>query len=177
VHGDLFLYRNLKGGLCINPEGKVIPAPAPVHAPTQPPTYQQDCTGSACAQGPGSQATYNQYGAAEPKITATAQVQQQTGKLTTPWGTAFTISTNVSVQTGSLRLKCSGPVIMAGISRINPMEFISGTNGPDPNDPDTVVYELSPETLSPGTVVHISVFSMEPISVLAGSIGSTKITF
>jgi len=28
-----------------------------------PSTYQQKCEGSACAQGPGSQATYNQYGA------------------------------------------------------------------------------------------------------------------
>lgn len=27
-----------------------------------PPTYEQKCEGSACAQGPGSQATFNQYG-------------------------------------------------------------------------------------------------------------------
>lgn len=35
---------------------------APATAPVQQPTYQQKCEGSACAQGPGSQATYNQFG-------------------------------------------------------------------------------------------------------------------
>ncbi len=30
------------------------------------PTYEQKCQGSACAQGPNSQATYNQYGASKP---------------------------------------------------------------------------------------------------------------
>ncbi|MDE3106301.1 MAG: hypothetical protein KGK08_14115, partial [Acidobacteriota bacterium] len=32
------------------------------------PTYQQDCQGSACAQGPNSQAVFNQYGEPERKI-------------------------------------------------------------------------------------------------------------
>jgi hypothetical protein len=35
------------------------------------PTYEQKCEGSACAQGPGSQATYNQYGAPKMVMTVT----------------------------------------------------------------------------------------------------------
>jgi hypothetical protein len=54
----------------------LVPSPqnAPIASestpsPSQQPTYQQKCEGSACAQGPGSQATYNQYGA--PKLVMT----------------------------------------------------------------------------------------------------------
>jgi hypothetical protein len=35
--------------------------------------YEQKCDGSACAQGPGSQATYNQYGPPPLKLTASLQ--------------------------------------------------------------------------------------------------------
>lgn len=45
---------------------KAEPASRTSQVPAQPPTYQQNCEGSACAQGPGSQATLNQYGA--PKL-------------------------------------------------------------------------------------------------------------
>lgn len=112
-----------------------------------------------------------------PVVTASAQIQQETGDPKAPWVVLFTITTTSLTQTGDLRLTCSGPVIKAGISRINPMEFISGTNGADPNDPDTVVYELGPEMLSPGKVVRVAVYSRQPIKVLSGSIGPNRIHF
>jgi len=153
------------------PQTQSVPAPA------QPLTYEQKCESSACAPGPGSQATYNQLGSPLPKVTASAQRQMQTGKLDAPWETVFTISTNVLVQTGDLRLKCSGPVIMAGISRINPASLSTGSNGPNPADPDEVIYQLGPEMLSPGQIVTVAVYSKEPVNVLSGSIGPNTIVF
>jgi hypothetical protein len=111
------------------------------------------------------------------RVSASAQIRQQTGDPNAPWATSFTIHTNALVQTGDLRLKCSGPVLRAGISRINPMILITGRNGPDTNDPNTVVYELSPEMLSPGKVVTIAVYSKEPVMVLSGTIGQQEIVF
>jgi hypothetical protein len=57
------------------------------------------------------------------------------------------------------------------------MMFASGSNGPDPNDSNTVVYELEPEMLSPGKVVSIAVYSKEPVRVISGSIGPNTIIF
>lgn len=52
------------------PDPTPVPAIAPALSPPAPaPTYQQDCKDSACAQGAGSTATYNQYGA--PKLVMT----------------------------------------------------------------------------------------------------------
>jgi hypothetical protein len=94
-----------------------------------------------------------------------------------PWEVGFTISSTALVQTGDLRLTCNGPTIRAAISRINPDFFASGNNGPSKDDPDTVVYEIEPETLSPGKAVTIVVYSKEPIKVISGSIGSQNIIF
>jgi hypothetical protein len=66
---------------------------------------------------------------------------------------------------------------LAGISRINPVELITGSNAPDPNDPSEVVYELGPEMLSPGKIVTIAVYSKQPVKVLSGSIGPNPIIF
>ena len=112
-----------------------------------------------------------------PKVTASAQTQGQTGNPERPWETVFTITSNVLVQTGDLKLKCDGPVLLAGISRINPVELITGSNAPDPNDPSEVVYELGPEMLSPGKIVTIAVYSKQPVKVLSGSIGPNPIIF
>jgi hypothetical protein len=141
------------------------------------PKYEQKCEGSACAQGPGSQAIFNQYGSPLPRVSASAQKQIQTGKPEMPWATIFTISTNVLVKTGDLRIKCSGPVIMAGISRINPASLSTGSNGPNPQDPNEAIYQLGPEMLSPGQIVTIAVYSKEPVKVIAGSIGPNAISF
>ena len=56
----------------------------------QAPTYEQKCETSACAQGPGSQATYNQYGPA--KLTMTQDQQAAITKAMLPYaGLEFTI--------------------------------------------------------------------------------------
>jgi len=38
-----------------------------------------------------------------------------------------------------------------------------------------VVYELAPETLMPGQNVPVGVFSMEPVTVISGTIGAYKL--
>jgi hypothetical protein len=114
---------------------------------------------------------------ADPQVIASPQTTRRTGNPRMPWETSFTITSNALVKTGDLRLKCNGPVIRAGISRINPASFISGSNGPDPKDANTVVYELGPEMLSPGQVVTIAVYSKEPVSVVSGQIGPQAIIF
>jgi hypothetical protein len=113
----------------------------------------------------------------EMKIIASAQTQGQTGNPEMPWMTSFTISTNMLVQTGDLKLKCDGPVLKAGISRINPANLITGNNGPSSSDPNEAIYELGPEMLSPGKIVTIGVYSKLPVSVLSGSLGQQKIIF
>ena len=56
----------------------------------QAPTYEQKCETSACAQGPGSQATFNQYGPA--KLTMTQEQQAAVTKAMLPYaGLEFTI--------------------------------------------------------------------------------------
>lgn len=112
-----------------------------------------------------------------PKITASAQTQGKTGKPNAPWATVFTIQTSTPTPAGDLRLKCSGPALKAGISQINPYFFAAGSNGPDPSDPNTVIYQLSPDTLVPGKIVTIVVYSMTPITVISGTIGTNTITF
>lgn len=56
IRGDTTIGHNARSA---GPSSVVIGADA---GPQQP-TYKQECNGSACAQGPGSQATYNQFGA------------------------------------------------------------------------------------------------------------------
>jgi hypothetical protein len=112
-----------------------------------------------------------------PIITASPQVQSRSNDPAAPWQTMFTISATASVQTGDLRLACSGPCLKAGIGRINKFGFASGSNGPVPGDPNSVIYELSPETLSPGQSIAVGVFSAEPVTVVSGTIGAYKINF
>lgn len=112
-----------------------------------------------------------------PVITASAQTQSQTDNPKRPWKTQFFIQASGQVMTGTLRLLCSGPVLVAGIGRINPFSFSSGSNGPDPSDPNTAVYELSPEPLEPNKKIPVEVYSLSPISVISGTIGSNVIHF
>jgi len=113
----------------------------------------------------------------EPEIIASSQRQQQTGDPNQPWITTFSIRSTGAVITGDLKLTCTGPVIRAGIGRINPFAFSSGSNGPDPKDPNTAVYELSPEPLAPGKQVSVAVYSGTPIYVLSGFLGANKLHF
>jgi hypothetical protein len=113
----------------------------------------------------------------EPEITASSQSQIHTEQPDAPWVVRFSITSSALVQTGDLRLKCSGAVIRAGIGRINPGNLVTGSNGPLQSDPTTVVYELGSEVLSPGQAVPIEVYSKEPVTVLSGSIGGKDIHF
>lgn len=113
----------------------------------------------------------------EPELLASAQIQKETGNQEMPWMTAFSIKATSDVLTGDLRLKCTGQVIKAGIGRINPYSFSSGSNGPDPDDPTIVVYQLGPEPLSRGREVSVAVYSKVPVTVLSGTIGTHRIRF
>jgi hypothetical protein len=99
------------------------PAVTPVQTPPSQPTYQQNCTGSACAQGPGSQATYNQYAAPQPlpKVTFTqeplpakpdASLIERTLKhgIQHP-GTRVAISLSATFYYPAFLFTCSGPCI------------------------------------------------------------------
>lgn len=149
---------------------KLVHRPRASHA-----IIQQSSTGDCSPNmiGSGNTNNCNQ----PPRVIASVQTQTKTGDSEAPWEVRFTISATGLVQTGNLRLKCSGPVVRAGISRINPAELITGSNGPDANDPHTVVYELGAATLSPKQTVTIVVYSKEPITVLAGTIGHEQIIF
>ena len=135
---------------------------------------------------PGGVASFGQQGGITarevsinppPTVSASKQVQRQTGDPATPWSTVFTISSTGVVVTGDLRLKCTGAVLKAGIGRINPASLITGSNGPDPNDPATAVYQLGSEVLSPGRQIPVAVYSYNPVTVLSGTIGSQEIHF
>ncbi len=158
------------------PTQPTLPKPKPVRRPrASHAIIQQSSTGDCSPNiiGSGNTNNCNQ----PPEVIASAQTQTMTGSSEAPWEVHFTISATGLVQTGDLRLKCSGPVIRAGISRINPAELITGSNGPDASDPRTVVYELGAETLAPKQTVTIVVYSKEPITVLSGTIGHEQIIF
>jgi hypothetical protein len=73
---------------------------APLPAPQQP-TYEQKCQGSACAQGPNSQAMFNQYGA--PKLTITDDQKKAIQDAMTPYaGVRFEIGRNNSTEDSEL---------------------------------------------------------------------------
>jgi hypothetical protein len=112
-----------------------------------------------------------------PQVIASKQTTKDTGNLELPWVTLFTLHSTGLVATGDLRLKCSGSVLKAAIGRINLASFISGSNGPDPNDPTVLVYQLGQEMLSPGRDIQVEVYSEAPIRVLSGSIGEQEIHF
>jgi len=112
-----------------------------------------------------------------PRLQASPQTVRQTGNPDMPWLTSFTVVATGLIQTGDLTLHCDGPVILAGISRINPMQLNTGSNGPASDDPNTVVYQLGPETLGQGKVVTIGVYSKKPVKIMSGSLGYQNIVF
>jgi hypothetical protein len=140
-----------------------------------PPSISQHSTGACSPNIVGSNNTNSC--ADRPRVNASPQTRRETGDPAAPWETIFTISTTRPIQTGDLRLTCSGPCIKAEIGRINQFEFMSGSNGPSPGDPNTVTFQLAPEPLSPKQAITVAVYSMNPVTVLSGSIGVYKITF
>jgi hypothetical protein len=111
------------------------------------------------------------------KVTASPQVQSQTGNPESPYVTKFTISTNIPAEIGELRFTCSGPVVSGYIDRISEYELILKHFGPDPNDRNTLVYEAKPEALNPNRNLTIKIFSEAPIKVLSGTAGDNQISF
>jgi hypothetical protein len=78
---------------------------------------------------------------------------------------------------GGMRLKCSGPVLGANVERFNKSNWSTGGTGPDPHDATIAIYELGEQTLSEGKDVTITVFSLSPVTVIAGTTEGRKIIF
>jgi hypothetical protein len=112
-----------------------------------------------------------------PQLISSIPESRETGDPNRPWVTTFSIHATAALETGDLRVQCSGPALLAGISRINPFGFSSGSNGPDASDPNVVVYQLAPEPLSPGKGVSVSVYSLNRVSILSAKLGSYQIQF
>lgn len=111
------------------------------------------------------------------KITASAQRQVQTGNPAAPYAAIFTISTNVPAQLGDFKFTCSRPVLSANIDRISAYELSTGNIGPDPADPNTLIYQVKPEPLNPNHFITVKILSKEPLRVLSGRAGDYPITF
>jgi hypothetical protein len=141
--------------------------------PDRKPSITQNSSGDCSPNivGSGNETTC----APTPKLTATRQLQQQMPN--GEWLTSFTVSPNVLVQSGDLRLLCDGPVLRAVISRIDPFETSTGTNGPNASNQNEAVYQLKPQIISPGQVVTIGVYSPAPVHVISGSLGQQAIIF
>jgi hypothetical protein len=156
------------------PPSPLVTHPSDTKPPSTPkPTVITQTSSGDCS--PNMVGNNNSSTCAPPvKLIATQQLQQQMPN--GEWLTSFSASSNVLMQTGDLRLLCDGPVLRAGISRINPASLVTGNNGPNPSDPNEVVYQLGPEMMSPGVAVVIGVYSLNPVHVLSGSLGSQVIT-
>jgi hypothetical protein len=141
------------------------------------PLIQQNSTGDCSPNINGNGNTTTTNCNTKPRISASPQKQSQSNNPAMPWQTTFTISTTAPIQAGSLKLTCSGPCLQAGIERISNFELVSGSNGPVPGDPNTVLYELKPEPLSAGRSVSVAVYSANPVTVVSGSIGDYPIEF
>jgi hypothetical protein len=111
------------------------------------------------------------------KITASVQAVVQTGNPEKPYASIFTISTNIPAQIGDFRFTCTGPVVSANIDRISEYEISTGNIGPDPADPNTLVYQVKPEPLNPNHFVTVRIFSKAPLQVISGKAGDYPITF
>src|SRR5262249_48474236 len=110
-------------------------------------------------------------------VTASVQRTVRSNESNGLWVTYFRITTDIDMKTGSLRLTCSGACVRADIDRINKHPVSGGTNGPDPKDPNTVIYQLGPQPMASGQHVTLSVYSKEQVKVVSGSIGDHPIDF
>lgn len=116
---------------------------------TPQPTYEQKCEGSACAQGPGSQATFNQFGPPEAKIIgAIEKVDDASG---------YKVEVSVTVESdwpnAAFVVKCNRPCTgdssIEGIGTVGIRSWIASEN------PDWVVMKIEiPPTVPKGSVLH-----------------------
>lgn len=135
---------------------------------------QGDCS-VAQVGGIGNSATVNC--GEKVKLTATPQIQRRTNNPERPYATTFSLSTNVPAEVGELRLTCNGPVLSASMERISSYEWIVNGIDPDPDDPNTILYNVKPELLRPGRSVEVTVFSKQPVQLISGWAGAYRINF
>ena len=115
---------------------------------------------------------------APPHVRASVQRTVRSNEPDGLWVTSFTLKTDNATTTGVLKLTCSSPCVRAAMSHVDGYAFISGgTAAPDPNDPNTVVYEERPEPMASGQAVRVAVYSKEPVKVVAGLLGGNAIEF
>jgi hypothetical protein len=156
----------------VTPDKKPSLTPHKPSPQSKPPVITQSSTGDCSPNIVGN--NNSPTCVPTPKLVATQQLQQQMPD--GDWLTSFSVSSNVLMQTGDLKLLCDGPVLRAGISRINPASFISGGNGPNPSNPNEAIYQLGPEMLSPGVPVVLGAYSHSPLHVKSGTLGKQVIT-
>jgi hypothetical protein len=115
---------------------------------------------------------------APPHVTASVQRTVRSNEPEGLWVTSFSLKADKATTTGDLKLTCSGPCVRAAMGHVDSYFFKSGgTGGPDPNDPNTVVYEEQPEPMTSGQVIRVAVYSKEPVKVVSGLLGGNPIEF
>lgn len=174
--GDVPIGRDNNGQICTTGANCTF-TPAPAPRSDIPPSSQSvtgDCNNVV---GPNNSGPVNNNCNPKPIVSASAQSQHRTNDPGASWQTVFTISTTGPIQTGDLKLTCDAPCVKAGIGRISAYGFNSGANGPVPGEPNTVLYQLGPEPLSPGQNIVVVAYSNTPVVVISGAIGSYPIHF
>lgn len=115
---------------------------------------------------------------APPHVTASVQRTVRSNEPDGLWVTSFSLKADKATTTGDLKLTCSGPCVRAAIGHVDSYFFKSGgTGGPDPSDPNSVVYEEQPEPMTSGQVVRVAVYSKGPVKVVSGLLGGNTIEF
>jgi hypothetical protein len=115
---------------------------------------------------------------APPHVTASVQRTVRSNEPNGLWVTSFTLKADKATTTGDLKLTCSGPCVRAAIGHVDSYAFMrGGTSALDPSDPNTVVYEESPEPMASGQVVRVAVYSKAPVKVVSGLLGGNAIEF
>jgi len=113
-----------------------------------------------------------------PKINASPQTQIPTGNPAVPWATRFSIQSTALTQLGDLRVTSDGPVLKMEMTRINRDSVCNGSEYVEKLDERTAVFQVcSSEMMAPGHPVTITIYSLNPVRVVAGTFGANSITF
>jgi len=128
------------------------------------PTFLQQCKDSACAQGPGAQATLNQFGPPEPQITFT--IDQADPE-------RFRVRIRAVAETewpnAALVVKCDRPCSGRDPERDGPTNYVATNEWVDPNNPNWAVLKIVlPAVLAKGTNLTWWVYSNDgkPINIV-----------
>jgi hypothetical protein len=149
-HGNTILNRGgtaIGAGAHADPTSIAIGANAAAGQPV--PTYQQTCQGSACAQGPGAQATYNQFGPPEARIVGGIE------KIDDSSGYKVMVSVTVldNWQNAAFVVKCNRPC--TGDGSVEGLGAVGTRNWTASENPDWVVMKIEiPSMVPQGAVIH-----------------------